>query len=204
MVGAVGGFNARLHLLAEVETEGAMLENYRSDQVLFRFSKELMARAERAAADHRDGAHPEPRNREADYCLGVVVMTHAALESWLNRTLEQYGVDRGQWPRTAWHERWELGVVALARARNRETRPSLPTDIVEGLADMNAMRNYPVHADARARERLRVRVGDVVFPELLSVAVVGHLLTLADRACRWAEELTGEPAPRLEGAWVGC
>lgn len=66
----------------------------------------------------------------------------------------------------------------------------MPADAVKALADLNALRNYPVHADSRARNRLQSRfVGVASFTDLLQVEVVIELMRSLDRACRYAEQV---------------
>lgn len=180
------------------------MDLYDPSQVLFRYAKELALRARERHAEYRQSGDIERRNREADACLGAVIMAHSALESWINQVRERAGADvrrQGE----AWHERWTAYLPAIAEAKGRTPATSaMPANAAEALADLNALRNFPVHADARARDRLETRFPGVAsFPELLLAESVIPLLLNVDQACRYAEQVIGESAPQLEGAWPG-
>lgn len=179
------------------------MDPYDPTQVLFRLAKDFSLRATERRAEYDLTGAAERRNREVDMCLGVIIMAHSALEAWINRIREAAGVQREV--SGAWEERWHAYLVAVARAKGKEGRAgSMPDAASEAMRDLNALRNFPVHADTRALNRLEARFPYInSFPDLLRAEFIVALLKRLDEACRYAESVVGEPAPHLKGAWPG-
>jgi hypothetical protein len=92
---------------------------------------------------------------------------------------------------------------------NRPSDVPLSDDQHTFLAELGAWRNYLLHADARARTRLRelltkkgLLAGDISEPDLLTADLAESTVQQADQLFRWAEERTGIQAPFLDAAWV--
>lgn len=179
------------------------MDPYDPSQVLFRLAKDFSLRAAERGAEYSHSGNVERRNREVDMCIGVIIMAHSALEAWINQVREQAGVPRQR--NGSWDQRWRAALVAVAEVWDRESPAEpMPDAASEALIDLNALRNFPVHADSRARDRLESRFPSIdSFPDLLEATFVADLLERLDKACRYAERVVGKPAPRLEGAWPG-
>lgn len=67
------------------------MEPYDPSQVLFRYAKDLTVRAAELRTQFEQSADVvvERRNREADHCLGAIIMAHSSLEAWINQVSER-------------------------------------------------------------------------------------------------------------------
>jgi len=191
-----------------------MTYSYDGSQVLFRQAK-ARAIAARRFAQQADQAEAigssgmERRQRERDAVISAIVLTQAAAESYANWVHIQADVTP---PRT-WIERWKhLPTAARALGRPAQTTTDAgPVEITlsdeqeELLKELGAWRNFLLHADARARDRLRELLdlaSEQTEVDLLTADLAESLVGRAEELFRWAQRLTGINAPFLDHAWV--
>lgn len=116
------------------------MEPYDPSQGALRCAKDLTLRAAELREQFERSGDIERRNREADHCLGVVIMTHSSLEAWINQVLERAGGDQrhsGQ----SWDARWCAPWITSPLPEVETIRTTDAGDASEALADLNALRN---------------------------------------------------------------
>ena len=103
---------------------------------------------QRATEAAQTGRH-ERRLRELDAVVETVVLAQAAAEGWIHRAYHLADVE----PQGAggWVGRWQAAPEAICGPGTRD----LDAETVGTLRWLSTWRNYLVHDDARARERLR-------------------------------------------------
>lgn len=196
----------------------AVTYDYDGSQVLFRQAKARSAAARRFArqADEeqaKGGSGMERRQREKDAVIAALILAQGAAEGYANWVHIQAGV-----PATgSWVGRWKnlpaaaraLGRRAQAEVNGQQVEVTLSSAHEEFLNHLGAWRSYLLHADAKARERLRDLLndnGDLAPGEhettLLTADLTETTLTRSDEIFRWAQRLTAIQAPFLDHAWV--
>lgn len=184
--------------------------DYEGSQVLFRQAKAqsiaARRRADDAEAEQADGrSGVERRQRERDAVILTLILTQGAAEGYANWVHIQ-----AETPLThsSWIDRWAR-LPEAARALGRPNESTLSAEHQTFLERLGAWRNFLLHADSRARDRLRLlltnggglRLGQSEF-ELLNADLAEAVVAEADQLFRWAQDLTGVPAPFLMHAWV--
>jgi hypothetical protein len=126
---------------------------WHGSQVLYRLALATAARGRRMAEQQQraDVDQRERHFREIDAGMTVVILVQAAIESYANFV---YRTQTQPAPAGGWIARWQ-GFTAVAVARGVTEDPTLPPHHAETLAEVNSWRNYLVHGDERARDRLR-------------------------------------------------
>jgi hypothetical protein len=102
---------------------------------------------ERATEAAQTGRH-ERRLRELDAVVETVVLAQAAAEGWIHRAYHLAEFEPQG--RGGWVARWQSAPRAIGGPGTRD----LDTETVETFRWLSTWRNYLVHDDARARERL--------------------------------------------------
>lgn len=155
------------------------------------------------------GQGAEPRAREMDATIASVMLTQAAAESYASWAHIQAGTHPGF---LKWREAWEkLPKVAAACGRSADFK--LGADRAATLELLGAWRNYLMHTDPSARERLHKTLvgreqitaadGEKKIVALLNADLAEWAVIEAEKLFRWAEERTGIQAPFTKGAWLG-
>ena len=155
----------------------------------------------------------ERRQREKDAVITALILAQGAAEGYANWAHIQAGVRAAG----TWVNRWK-NLPAAARALGRPTQilvdgeqaeVTLSTAHEDFLNELGAWRNYLLHADVRARDRLREMLtgnGDLTPEEtetsLLTADLAETTLNHADELFRWAQSLTAIQAPFLDHAWL--
>lgn len=103
---------------------------------------------QRATEAAQTGRH-ERRLRELDAVVETIVLAQAAAEGWIHRAYHLADVE----PQRAggWVARWQAAPQAICGPGTRD----LDAETGETLRWLSTWRNFLVHDDARARERLR-------------------------------------------------
>lgn len=187
----------------------AMTYDYAGQQVLFRQAKARTVAARRFArqageAETLGQSGVERRQRERDAVITALILTQGAAEGYVNWIHLEAGTKVTR--QDGWIRRWEK-IVAAAADLGRSTDFTLGDDQRDFLMELGAWRNYLLHADAKARERLRERLtgnnnAGVSPPELLTAEFAESIIRTADQLFRWAEARTGVQAPFLDAAWI--
>jgi hypothetical protein len=102
---------------------------------------------QRATEAARTGRH-ERRLRELDAVVETVVLAQAAAEGWIHRAYHLAEVEPGM---GGWVARWQAAPRVIGGPGTRD----LDAETVRTLRWLSTWRNYLLHDDARARERLR-------------------------------------------------
>jgi hypothetical protein len=188
-----------------------MVYDYAGHQVLFRQAKaramaarRFATQADLALSEGRSGV--ERQQRERDAVISVLILTQGAAEGYANRVhLEACTTIT---IKDTWIRRWEK-IADAAGHLDRPTDFALNDDQRGFLTDLGAWRNYLLHADAKACERLYSRLvavgslDEATSPvDLLTADLAETIIHKADRLFRWAEDKTGIQAPFLDAAWV--
>lgn len=186
-----------------------MTHDYDGSQVLFRQAKARAAAARRFAMEAsqqqalgRSGI--ERRLRERDAVITAVVLTQGAAEGYANWVHLQAGTALS--PRDSWMTRWER-LAEAAEKLGRPPEPDLSEEQRDFLNLLGAWRNFLLHADVRARTRLRDLLAGSLpeglsEPDLLTADLAEATLQQAEQIFRWAQNKTGIQAPFLDAAWV--
>lgn len=194
------------------------VSRFDGSQVLFRLAKENAIRArtrgdqaDQEAAEGRLGQGSEPRARELDAVIGTITNAQAAAESYANWVHLTAGTtpDRG-W--NSWIIEWER-LPEAAAALDRPTDFALSPEEKELLHEAAAWRNFLMHADRAARERLRARLindgtlsaaaSDADIVALLRADLAERLIDNFEALFRRAQRGTGINAPFTTGTWPG-
>ena len=160
-----------------------------------------VARAAGARARRREfesTGKRERRLREADHCLEVVLLTHAALESWINWSHLHSGLKTTG----TWINRWTEGCNQIAESRGHPPPSPIPTEVTSFLAELGAWRNFLAHGDERARLRLLDLIGEINFGDALNADLATETIRLADLAFTYGGSVTGIVAPHSSRCWV--
>jgi hypothetical protein len=196
----------------------AMAYDYDGSQVLFRQAKARSAAARRfaqqASAEQATGGNGmERRQRERDAVIAALVLAQGAAEGYANWVHIQGGIPA----KGSWVQRWKnlpaaaraLGRPAQAEADGQLTDVTLSSAHEEFLNQLGAWRNFLLHADAKARDRLRDLLsenGGLAPGEheitLLTADLAETTLIRSDEIFRWAQRLTAVQAPFLDHAWM--
>ena len=196
----------------------AMTYDYDGSQVLFRQAKARSAAARRFAqqanAEQATGGNGmERRQRERDAVIAALILAQGAAEGYANWVHIQAGIPA----KGSWVERWKnlpaaasaLGRPAQAEADGQRTEVTLSSAHEEFLNQLGAWRNFLLHADTKARDRLHdllSKNGDLASGEheitLLTADLAETILIRSDEIFRWAQHLTAVQAPFLDHAWV--
>ncbi|MQA35941.1 hypothetical protein [Modestobacter roseus] len=117
--------------------------------MLYRRACATAYQARKRATEAAETGRFERRLRELDAAVETVVLAQAAAEGWIHRAYHLAEVE----PRGAggWVARWEAAPRAIGGPGTRD----LDAETVRTLRWLSTWRNYLVHDDARARERLR-------------------------------------------------
>jgi hypothetical protein len=152
----------------------------------------------------RGGDGIERRQRERDNVISTLILAQGAAESYVNWV----HITAGLTTKDSWIKRWE-NLPASAQVLRRPRSSALSDDHRDFLNRLGAWRNFLLHADSRARDRLRellISGGDLTVgtsePNLLTAALAETVLKQADEVFRWAQHLSGIQAPFLDYAWV--
>jgi hypothetical protein len=198
----------------------AMTHGYDGSQVLFRQAKARWSAARRFARQAGEeeaagGNGMERRQRERDAVIATLILAQGAAEGYANWVHIQAGIPA----KGSWVERWKnlpaaaraLGRPAQAEADGQLTEATLSSAHEEFLNQLGAWRNFLLHADARARDRLHEQLsenGDLAPGEheitLLTADLAEKTLIRSDEIFRWAQRLTAVQAPFLDHAWVAA
>jgi hypothetical protein len=179
--------------------------DYDGSQVLFRLACVAALRArefadQAATEEHARGQAMERRQRERDQTIQTIVMTQAAAEGYANGVHLRANVAASG----GWIDRWSA-LPALSAAApgspHQQSRPGLEREL-------GAWRNYLLHADALARDRLQLlllgagllRQGQSAV-DLLTADLAERTRDQAAALFRWAEKATRVPAPTTNG-WI--
>lgn len=196
-----------------------MTYDYDGSQVLFRQAKARSLAARRSAQqaeveEAAGGNGMERRQREKDAVIATLVLAQGAAEGYANWVHIKAGIPPKD---SSWVKRWK-NLPAAARALGRPTQAEVngqPEEVTlssaheDFLNRLGAWRNFLLHADARARDRLHDQLsenGDLAPGEheitLLTADLAETTLIRSDEIFRWAERLTAVQAPFLDHAWV--
>lgn len=198
-----------------------MTDNYNGSQVLFRMAKARAISAKKFAAQAdseiaQGGNGMERRQRERDAVIAVLVFTQGAAEAYSNWVhLEaQRKIEHSEDPQSlsyspgrSWIDHWET-LPAAAEVLDRPGRAALSAEHKAFLERLGAWRNYLLHADRKARDRLLGQIAPdtdpetVSVPDLLTADRAHQVLTDIEPVFGWAQDVTGIQAPFLAGAWV--
>lgn len=186
-----------------------MTDDYDGSQVLFRQAKARTLAARRFATEAEQekslGRHGiERTQRERDAVIVVLILTQGAAEGYANWVhLQAETKVNGSWV-----NRWEK-LTDAAKNMKRSAEFALGNDHRAFLNELGAWRNYLLHADARARIRLRELLANdgrltegLSEPDLLTADLAESTLHLANQLFRWAQDQTGIQAPFLDSVWV--
>ncbi len=159
--------------------------------VLYRMAA---ARARTAGIRRRQceetGKH-ERRLREIDLCVETLVLTQGALEAWINWAHLASGVK----PKGTWIERWTKGLGRIATARGHTPSSALSNEQHRFLQELGRWRNFLLHGDARARDRLLECMAGTDLPDLLTAAYAAEVIRGADSVFTLGGAVTGIVAP---------
>jgi hypothetical protein len=151
--------------------------------IVYRRAVATRRRAQRMAAEFEETNSMERRLREIDAVLEIIVLAQAACEGWIyfayRHTKVEPGRDRG------WVQRWIDAPRLICDPRRSAGQPptrGLEQATIEALRRLSAWRNFLLHGDDRAREKL----GEVIQQEpdarLLTAALAEQIIDWADHA----------------------
>jgi hypothetical protein len=168
--------------------------------VLYRLA---FASAMRAAARQNEakarGGDIERAARSFDALIEAVVLLQASAEAWINRL---YETNRRPATSARWRSRWGgIGHVAVALERPQR---SISKESATLLDEISVLRNYLVHGDDEARQRLEAWSGDRDLHDILTVEFVTTLLQRAETLWAEARAITGQQTPTSDGAWIAA
>lgn len=186
-----------------------MTYDYAGHQVLFRQAKARTVAARRCAIQATEQQElgqtgNERRQRERDAVITTLILIQGAAEGYINWIHHEAGI-----PATgSWIQRWER-LPDVAAKHNRSAEFALVDEQRAFLSEIGAWRNYLLHADDRARDRLHGLLASngnlsesTSPPDLLTADFAEATLQKADELFRWAQDRTGTQAPFLDSAWV--
>jgi hypothetical protein len=162
--------------------------------VLYRLAKEHVHKADHY--EHEAGASIGRRQREVDSCIATIVFVQAALEAWINWTAFQAGESLTG----GLVNRWRDGLEQIAKHAGRPSPPPLSEDNREFLEQLSAWRNYVLHADDQASERLS-RLG--LDQQDLGAPLARETLRKADAVLEYGSSATGGQPLTSESLWPG-
>jgi hypothetical protein len=139
----------------------------------------------RARADeHQSTGRSERRLREVDAAVETIVLAQAACEGWVHAAYRLAGIDP---PQGGWVARWQAAPRAICGPGARD----LDTTTVESLRWLSRWRNYLVHDDAQARERLHQFVAAGSEVQQLTAAMATEVIERCDVAFADAGSILG-------------
>jgi hypothetical protein len=186
-----------------------MTIDYDGSQILFRLAivDTLTARKRAAQAAGElaaRGQAMERQQRERDSVIRAIIMIQAAAEGYANSVHLRAGRDA----KGPWISRWK-NLPRVAETMGRNPGSFLGDHHQEFLEELGAWRQFFLHADKMARDRLRNRLVDSgqladgqLEVELLTADMAAAFLKQADSLFRWAEKVTGITAPNEHGVWI--
>lgn len=136
------------------------------------------------AAEHLATGRNERRLREVDATVETIVLAQAACEGWIHAAYRLAQVDP---PQGGWVARWQAAPQAICGPSMRD----LDAGTIESLRWLSRWRNYLVHDDAQARERLRRYVAAGSEVEQLTGAMASEVIARCDAAFTDAGSILG-------------
>ncbi len=130
--------------------------------------------AQARAAEHLSTGRNERRLREVDAAVETIVLAQAACEGWIHAAYRLAGIDP---PQGGWIARWQAAPQAICGPNARD----LDTKTVEILGWLSRWRNYLVHDDAQARERLHQYIAPGSEVEQLTAGMATEVIERAMR-----------------------
>lgn len=152
----------------------ANTESYNPSGVLFRRA----VQASKKCKTHANGESSsiEPRAREIDECILVIVLLHAALETSWYWEFNFLGLEQANWPGDFFNG---IGLKKLAVGRNRPAE-DFPKDLRKFVKELSAYRNFLQHGDKKARDKLSsLGIGNDI-PNVFDADLAQSLVSSAD------------------------
>lgn len=166
--------------------------------MLYRRAAAMAEQAEQRSAQFAERSSSERRLRMIDAVMETIILSQAAAEGWI------YAAYRlaGERPRgRGWRECWSQAPQIILGPEAREL-DGASTDTLEWLS---AWRNYLVHDDDRARERLAKHVPEGSETDHLTAEMAREVITRMDAAFADVGSLIGFrtlSAPNSAFLWV--
>jgi len=145
--------------------------------MLYRRACAMAHQAGRRAAQSVETGSQERRLREIDATVETIVLAQAAAEGWIHWAYRIAGIEpscRG------WIPRWQEAPRVIAGAETRH----LEEETLETLRWLNAWRNFLVHNDSMARQRLARLVPPGSEVDLLTARTAEAVISRMDDAFR--------------------
>lgn len=173
------------------------MRDFDGSQLFYRLAFASGMRAADRNGQAEGGASSERMARSFDARFEAVVLLQASAEAWINRAYEQTAL-----PTTNpnWRGRWK-GIGKVAQARQRPWL-SLTTESGDLLDEVSAIRNFLLHGDTNAKERLATLTQGADLHDFLTIAFIERMFQSAERLWDEARSITGLNAPTISGAWV--
>ncbi|WP_138757347.1 hypothetical protein [Modestobacter altitudinis] len=143
--------------------------------MLYRRSCATAHQARRRAIQSVGTGGRERRLREIDATVETIVLAQAAAEGWIHWAYHLAEVEPS---RRGWIPRWQEAPRAIAGSASRE----LDEKTIETLRWLNAWRNYLVHNDAMARQRMETFVSQGTEVDLLTADTAEAVISRMDDA----------------------
>src|SRR4051812_4626101 len=143
--------------------------------MLYRRACAMAHQARRRAMQSVETGSSERRLREIDATIEAIVLAQAAAEGWIHWAYRLAGIEPS---RRGWIPRWQEAPQAIAGTASRE----LDAKTIETLRWLNAWRNFLVHNDAAARQRLATFVPPGSEVDLLTAAMADEVISRMDDA----------------------
>jgi hypothetical protein len=174
------------------------MRDFDGSQVLYRLA---FASGMRAAARQGEavgaGGDMERSARSFDALIEAVVLLQASAEAWINRLYETNG---GAAHGDGWRSRW-AGIGHIAKALDRPQR-SISSGSSDLLDEISVLRNYLMHGDERAKQRLEDWGDGRDLHDILTVEFVTGLFQRAEALWAEARTIAGIQTPSTDRAWV--
>ena len=151
--------------------------------IVYRRAVATSRRAQRMAAEHEETNRTERRLREIDAVLETIVLTQAACEGWIYFAYlhTQVEPEKGG----CWVKRWIDAPRLICDPRRAPCQPptrELDQTTIDALRRLSAWRNFLLHGDDRAREKLAKVVDQDPDVRLLTAALAEQTIDWADHA----------------------
>ena len=140
--------------------------------------------AQARAAEHLSSGRNERRLREVDAAVETIVLAQAACEGWIHAVYRLADIDP---PQGNWVARWQAAPQAICGPSVRD----LDTGTVESLRWLSRWRNYLVHDDAQARERLHQHIPPGSEVQQLTAVMATEVIERCDAAFTDAGSILG-------------
>jgi hypothetical protein len=152
-------------------------------KIVYRRAVATWHRAQRMAAEYEETNRTERRLREIDAVLETVVLTQAACEGWIYFAYRHTKAEPEKGG--GWIQRWIDAprlICDPCRPAGQPPTRGLDQVTIDALRRLSAWRNFLLHGDDRARQKL----GDLIDQEpdvrLLTAALAEQVIAWADHA----------------------